>query len=86
MPKPEGFYGRIDSAGRYRKADASADEAVVINGAIYVGRPARLQIDRSFQTDGTLAWVMPAERGWDVDTLFEFSMAEAMAQGSLDRA
>ncbi|WGM46456.1 N-acylneuraminate cytidylyltransferase [Brevundimonas sp. NIBR10] len=78
MSKPPGFYGRVDEAGTYHKAEASADEPVVINGAVYVGRPERLRIDRSFQTEGTLAWVMPAEQGWDVDTLFDFTMAEAL--------
>ena len=78
MPKPAGFYGRVDGAGAYHKAAGSADEAVVINGAVYVGRPDRLRIDRSFQADGVLAWTMPAERGWDVDTLSDFMMAEVL--------
>ena len=78
MPKPPGFYGRVDGAGLYRKSEATPEEVVVINGAVYVGRPDRLRIDRSFQTEGTLAWVMSSERGWDVDTLFDFTMAEAL--------
>ncbi|WP_395651855.1 cytidylyltransferase domain-containing protein [Brevundimonas sp.] len=81
LPKPPGFYGRVDAAGTYHKAEASADQSVVINGAVYVGRPERLRIDRSFQTEGTLAWVMPSEQGWDVDTLFDFMMAEAVMTG-----
>ena len=81
LSKPAGFYGCVDAAGAYHKAEASAGEAVVINGAVYVGRPERLRIDRSFQTEGTLAWVMAPERGWDVDNLFEFTMAEALMAG-----
>ena len=81
LPKPPGFYGRVDGAGLYSKSEATPEEAVVINGAVYVGRPDRLRIDRSFQTEGTLAWVMSPERGWDVDTLFEFTMAEALMAG-----
>ena len=78
MPKPAGFYGRVNADGAYHKPEASVDEAVVINGAVYVGRPDRLRLDRSFQTDGTMVWIMPAERGWDVDTLSDFMMAEAL--------
>ncbi|CAN5271880.1 acylneuraminate cytidylyltransferase family protein [soil metagenome] len=78
MPKPPGFYGRIDGAGLYRKSEVPSGEAVIINGAVYVGRPDRLRLDRSFQSAGTLAWTVPPERGWDIDTLFDFVVAEAL--------
>ena len=54
------------------------DEPVVINGALYVGRPDVLRQRRSFQGEGTLGWSMPPERGWDVDTAFDFLVCEAL--------
>ena len=78
MPKPPGFYGSIDADGLWKRNDLTTDEAVIINGAIYVGRPDNLARDRSFQSEGALAWSMPPERGWDVDTLFDFIVCEAL--------
>jgi len=78
MPKPPGFYGSVDADGLWKRNDPSTDEAVIINGAVYVGRPEILRRDRSFQSDGTLSWSMPPERGWDVDTLFDFVVCEAL--------
>jgi N-acylneuraminate cytidylyltransferase len=76
--KPQTFYGRLSADGRFRADDARPDEQVVINGAIYVGRPDRLLERRSFQGEGTLGWPMPPERGWDVDTAFDFLVCEAL--------
>ena len=78
MPKPPGFYGAVASDGLWKRNDPNPDEAVIINGAVYVGRPDILHRDRSFQSDGTLGWSMPPERGWDVDTLFDFVVCEAL--------
>ena len=33
---------------------------------------------RSFQGEGALGWVMPPERGWDIDTAFDFLVCEAV--------
>lgn len=78
MPKPQTFYGRVDAGGGFRVNAPGPDEAVIINGAVYVGRPDLLLRDRSFQSAGALAHVMPPERGWDVDTLFDFVVCEAL--------
>jgi N-acylneuraminate cytidylyltransferase len=78
MPKPPGFYGSVSPDGIWVRNDPDPDEAVIINGAIYVGRPDVLRRDRSFQSEGTLAWTLPPERGWDVDTLFDFIVCEAL--------
>ncbi len=78
MPKPPGFYGSLGADGLWKRNDPHTDESVIINGAIYVGRPDILSRDRSFQSDGTLTWSMPPERGWDVDTLFDFVVCEAL--------
>ena len=78
MPKPRTFYGRVDAAGGFRANVPDPDEAVIINGAVYVGRPDILLKDRTFQSPGALAHVMAPERGWDVDTLFDFVVCEAL--------
>jgi N-acylneuraminate cytidylyltransferase len=78
MPKPASFYGSVNADGAWIRDVQAADEAVIINGAIYVGRPDTLLRDRSFQSDGTLTWMSPPERGWDVDTLFDFVVCEAL--------
>ena len=78
MPKPAAFYGSVSPDGTWVRNDPNPDEAVIINGAIYVGRPDILQRDRSFQSDGTLTWTLPPERGWDVDTLLDFVVCEAL--------
>ncbi|WP_332656834.1 acylneuraminate cytidylyltransferase family protein [Brevundimonas sp.] len=78
LPKPPAFYGRIDAAGRYCPGGVDLERTAVVNGAIYVGRPDILLRKRTFQCDGALAYPMPFERGWDVDTLAEFTVCEAL--------
>jgi N-acylneuraminate cytidylyltransferase len=78
MPKPPGFYGRVLMDGVFVRNAPDPDEAVIINGAVYVGRPEVLARDRSFQSEGSLAWSMPLARGWDVDTLMDFVVCEAL--------
>jgi N-acylneuraminate cytidylyltransferase len=77
LPKPPAFYGAVDAEGRFEAA-AAADRRVVINGAVYVGRPEVLLRERTFQSEGALAHLMPFERSWDVDTLAEFAVCEAL--------
>jgi N-acylneuraminate cytidylyltransferase len=76
--KPQTFYGRLAPDAAFRPNTAEPDEPVVINGAVYVGRPDILLQRRSFQGPGTLGWMMPPERGWDVDTAFDFAVCEAL--------
>ena len=76
--KPQSFYGRLASDGGFRPNPPEPDEPVVINGAVYVGRPELLLQRRTFQGPGTLGWLMPPERGWDVDTTFDFTVCEAL--------
>lgn len=76
--KPQTFYGRVDPSGLYKGDDPRPDEPVVINGAVYVGRPDRILARRGFAGPDTLAHVMPPERGWDVDTAFDFAVCEAL--------
>jgi N-acylneuraminate cytidylyltransferase len=78
LPKPVSFYGRLDEAGRYTPGGVDLERTVVVNGAVYVGRPEILLRDRTFQSEGALAHLMPFERGWDVDTPAEFAVCEAL--------
>jgi CMP-N,N'-diacetyllegionaminic acid synthase len=78
MPKPQGFYGKVSPEGVWTRNDPDPEEAVIINGAVYVGRPDILRRDRSFQSEGTVAFGLPPERGWDIDTLFDFVVCEAL--------
>jgi len=78
LPKPTTFYGLVDDRGQYRPGVAGLDRTVVVNGAVYVGRPEILLRDRTFQSEGALAWPMPFERSWDVDTPAEFAVCDAL--------
>ncbi len=78
LPKPAVFYGRVGADGRYSSGGEDLEGTVVVNGAIYVGRPEVLMRDRTFQSDGALAYPMPFERSWDVDTAAEFAVCEAL--------
>ncbi|MBU1346962.1 MAG: acylneuraminate cytidylyltransferase family protein [Alphaproteobacteria bacterium] len=76
--KPQTFYGRVDQEGLYRPDSPRPDEPVVVNGAVYVGRPDSLLARRTFAGPDTRALIMPPERGWDVDTAFDFAVCEAL--------
>lgn len=78
LPKPIAFYGKVDDEGRYHPGGADLDRTVVVNGAVYVGRPEILLRDRTFQSEGALVWAMPFERSWDVDTAAEFAVCDAL--------
>ncbi|NJC41090.1 N-acylneuraminate cytidylyltransferase [Brevundimonas alba] len=78
LPKPANFYGRVDGAGCFMPGGVDLERTVVINGAVYVGRPDILMRDRTFQSEGTRAFPMPFERSWDVDTPAEFAVCEAL--------
>lgn len=76
--KPPAFHRRLSDGALGPAGDL--DDLVVVNGAVYVGRPERLLVDRRFDVAGALAWRMPVERGWDIDTAAEFAAAEVAAQ------
>lgn len=76
--KPQTFYGRVDADGLFRPDTPRPAEPVVVNGAVYVGRPDSLLERRTFVGPDTLVHVMPPERGWDVDTAFDFAVCEAL--------
>lgn len=78
LPKPVAYYGRVGADGRYTPGGVDLERTVVVNGAVYVGRPDVLLRDRTFQSEGALAYQMPFERSWDVDTPAEFAVCEAL--------
>ncbi|MHC1783132.1 MAG: acylneuraminate cytidylyltransferase family protein [Anaerolineaceae bacterium] len=50
--------------------------AYVINGAIYLNKPSSLRRERKMVPPGSLAYVMPKEHSLDVDTPWDFHLAE----------
>lgn len=76
LAKPPAFHRRLTEGVIGPASDL--DGLVVVNGAVYVGRPERLVRERRFDVPGALAWSMPVERGWDIDTAAEFAAAEAV--------
>jgi CMP-N,N'-diacetyllegionaminic acid synthase len=50
--------------------------AVVFNGALYLTRRTALLEQRSFLPRGTVAYVMPHERSWDIDDLWDLAFVE----------
>ena len=77
LSKPAGFHVQREADGRLAGPPEALADTFVINGAVYVARPERLSRDRTFRPEGTLGYVMPVERGWDVDTADEFAACEA---------
>lgn len=54
--------------------------AYAVNGAIYLNRRSSLLLDRTFLPPGTIAYVMPQARSIDVDTLWDWYMAELIME------
>jgi CMP-N-acetylneuraminic acid synthetase len=55
----------------------------VINGAIYLIRVSALVRNRSFSSDETVAYRMPAERSCDIDTELDFKIAAFLKNEAL---
>lgn len=83
-PKPPQWLFRLGSDQRLarwfdealpdRRQDAAP--AYVLNGAIYVADVAWLRESRSFLTEVTVGYVMPAEASIDIDTPLDMVIAE----------
>lgn len=76
---------KLDSQGRledYIQSDLAylrrqdLPPAYVINGAIYLNKPASLRGERKMVPPGSLAYIMPKEHSLDVDTSWDFHVAE----------
>lgn len=53
-------------------------KAYALNGAIYLNQVESFLRTRSFIPRGTRAYIMPAERSLDIDTLWDFHIAELL--------
>jgi N-acylneuraminate cytidylyltransferase/CMP-N,N'-diacetyllegionaminic acid synthase len=53
-----------------------ADRLYELNGAVYIIKPDVLLREQTFYPDQTRAYIMPAERSLDIDTEFDFLIAE----------
>jgi CMP-N,N'-diacetyllegionaminic acid synthase len=54
--------------------------AYTLNGAIYLNRRESLLRDRTFVPPGTVAYIMPPERSLDIDTPWDFYLAELVVR------
>jgi N-acylneuraminate cytidylyltransferase len=52
-----------------------------LNGAVYVASREFLIKVKDFQNEETLGYIMPTERSFDIDTLMDFYIAEALKKG-----
>ena len=52
--------------------------AYELNGAVYAARIPAYERAGTFLTDRTLPWIMPADRGLDLDELSDFDRAEGI--------
>ena len=77
VPTPNGYLRRQD-----------LPSAWAVNGAIYLVKTEILLEKKTWYTDRTFAYVMPEERSLDVDTPFDFHLAELVLEAAAtdDRA
>ena len=54
--------------------------AYVLNGALYLNRSTSLRATRTFEPEGALAFLMPAERSLDIDTPLDLRLAAVLLQ------
>jgi CMP-N-acetylneuraminic acid synthetase len=54
--------------------------AYAVNGAIYLNQRSSLLLDRTFLPTGTIAYVMSQERSLDVDTMWDWHLAELIVK------
>lgn len=77
-PDTDGRLHRLmDFAGIERRQDMP--ETVMLNGAVYVAKTDWLRRNRTFVTDETVAYMMPAERSVDIDSELDFRLAQTLA-------
>jgi CMP-N-acetylneuraminic acid synthetase len=57
-----------------------------MNGAIYLNQYESLVRDHTFLPEGTCAYIMPAQRSLDIDTPWEFHLAELILKDQHEHA
>jgi CMP-N,N'-diacetyllegionaminic acid synthase len=87
-PHPVSWYRRIDPAGVLRPVfeatgrNRQEEETLFIpNGAVYVFRADFLAQRQGYYSDSCFPYVMPRERSIDLDTPFDWKMAEMFLSG-----
>jgi N-acylneuraminate cytidylyltransferase/CMP-N,N'-diacetyllegionaminic acid synthase len=87
-PHPVQWYRTIDDNGVLRALLPEGDrlanrqeekKSYLPNGAIYIFKVGLLQ-QHKYYSDRTYPYVMPAERSIDIDTQFDFDLAECLIQ------
>lgn len=85
---------RVDGEGRLHDFVEQAGDAVrrqelpdafALNGAIYLARRKLLLRDRSWYFERTFAYVMPPERSLDIDTPWDFELADLVLRSRRGR-
>jgi len=64
------------AAGKTRRQDLP--DAYQVNGAFYLNRSLALRQDRSFIPNGTRPLIMPPERSIDIDSAWDFFLAQTI--------
>jgi N-acylneuraminate cytidylyltransferase/CMP-N,N'-diacetyllegionaminic acid synthase len=87
-PFPGSWLKSVDDAGRLGEwAPASPERsAFVLNGAIYLTARDVLLKSRGVYADPTWAYVMPRERSVDIDSPFDFELAEWLLTRSANQS
>jgi N-acylneuraminate cytidylyltransferase/CMP-N,N'-diacetyllegionaminic acid synthase len=75
---PISFLKRINSSGELLplSVDDPAERTFQLNGAIYLVSTAVFMKERTFTPKGCFAYIMPQERSLDVDTPWDFHVAD----------
>lgn len=78
--KPLRFHVRLGADGTASPFDAGDETGLrLLNGAFYAIRTEVLRRTRTFDPPGALAFEMPQDRSIDIDTAFDWRLAEALA-------
>jgi len=80
---PEGYLVGISAPEQPSARRQDLPPVYALNGAIYLIKREALLAQKSFVVERTLAYLMPPERSLDIDTLWEFRLAELIMQENL---
>jgi CMP-N-acetylneuraminic acid synthetase len=60
-------------------------QAFTLNGAVYLNKWETLKQEKKFISGGTLAYIMPQERSIDIDTSWDFFLAEQILREKISK-